>query len=197
MGKWKQILLDEATYARLKDARTVLAKEEKRSVSFSDIVRLLIKRDLQMLVLDKDVRSYITEYVRMLSAYEGVLGIMLFGSVAKGTWTEYSDIDLFVVVDGNPLDYFHKTNQIDKKLDSAQRKLFSRGLSLYVSPLILDRHRLSEFRMIYLELLMDGVILYEKDTILSDFINGLKNSISYVKNDASQDGYVVWKNGKN
>lgn len=197
MGKWKQILLDEETYAKLKGAKTALASEENKSISFSDMIRLLIKRDLSMLVLDPDIRAYISEYVRILSTYDGVLGVMLFGSLAKGTWTEYSDIDLFIVVNGDPLDYMHKTNQIDKKLEEIQKKLFKRGLSLYVSPLILNRHQLDEFRMIYLEFLMYGVILYERDSILSHFIGALNKRISYVKDSVSSEDFVTWSEKKN
>lgn len=52
----------------------------------------------------KPVRAYLTELkasVRASEAIERIVGVVLFGSVASGTADRSSDIDLFVVVDGD------------------------------------------------------------------------------------------------
>lgn len=49
-----------------------------------------------------------------------VLGIVLFGSVARGDADRRSDIDLWVLVGGDQMQQRHEANQLSKRLDGLQ-----------------------------------------------------------------------------
>lgn len=51
--------------------------------------------------MNKIINNVITEYINHISSIDEVTQIYLFGSHAYGEPTEYSDIDLMVIVDDN------------------------------------------------------------------------------------------------
>ena len=56
---------------------------------------------LNMIYIDNlpdDIKTELERYISYISKIDGVLRIYLFGSYAKGEFTEYSDIDLLVIV---------------------------------------------------------------------------------------------------
>ncbi len=193
MNKWKQTMLRVEAYDVLKAAKEALNKSENKHLSMSDVIILLIGKKLLFLISNPDVRDYIEKYVAELSKDKRILGIILFGSVANGTWNKYSDIDLFVIVKGKPLDILHETNEIDKKLKTQQERLLDLGFGLYISPLIVGVHQLKEFRPIYLEIIDKGIILYEKEATIGDFIKDLHSKISYKRTSITGGEVLRWK----
>ncbi len=197
MEKWKQILVDRHIYQKLSESKAVLNKEEGAKLSFSDVMLKLMGANLYLYSLDKEIRDYISAYLNELIRDKQVEGVMLFGSIVKGNWNKYSDIDFFIVVNSDPLKYLHRTNEIDQKLESLQNKLFEKGLSLYVSPLIINRENLNEFRQIYLEIFKYGVILYEKDGTMTNFIENIRKNIKQETIEVNGELISMWKRKKN
>lgn len=117
---------------------------------------------------------------------------MLFGSVARGTFNSYSDIDILVVVDKNILDNFYKIEQILKEIEPVREKLLARGLHLYVSEIVLKKEDLTKFRPFYISLLEEGIILYEKNGILSEFFSNL-SKIKYKWVKTGNNLVLEWK----
>jgi predicted nucleotidyltransferase len=193
MNKWKQTMLRTKAYDILKRAKESLSKTENRRLSLSDVIIKLIGKKLLFLISNADLKEYIECYVGELAKDRKVLGVILFGSVADGTWNKYSDIDLFVIVRGKPLDILHETNEIDKRLMTQQEKLLDLGIGLYASPLIVSRDRLNEFRPIYLEIIDKGIILYEKEAAVTNFINDVRSKISYKRISTPAGEVLTWK----
>ena len=190
--KYKQTLLDENAYNALIDAKAVIQATSNRKVTFSDVINEFIKKKVNFLKLDMDIQNYILTFVDQVKQDKNVLGIMLFGSIARGTFNSYSDIDILVVVDGNVLTYFDKLEQIIKEIDPMRQKLVAKGLHLYISEVILKKEDLAEFRPFYISLLEEGTILYEKDGILSEFISNLKK-IRYAWVKMGNNLVLEWK----
>ncbi len=190
--KYKQTLLDENAYNALVDAKAVIRAKSNRKVTFSDVINEFIKKKVNFLKLDMDIQNYILTFVDQVKQDKNVLGIMLFGSIARGTFNSYSDIDILVVVDGNVLTYFDKLEQIIKEIDPMRQKLVAKGLHLYISEVILKKEDLAEFRPFYISLLEEGTILYEKDGILSEFISNLKK-IRYTWVKMGNNLVLEWK----
>ncbi len=197
MNKWKQTMLRAEAYDLLKATKEALNKTENKRLSMSDVIIELIGKKLLFSITNPFVRDYIQAYVSELKKDEKVFGIVLFGSVANGTWNKYSDIDLFVIIDGDPLGVIHETNEIDKKLKVMQEKLFDLGLGLYVSPLVVDMRNLKEFRPIYLEIIDKGIILYEKNSAVYNFISDLRSRISYKRSNTEKGEVLKWKEKRN
>ena len=190
--KYKQTLLDENAYNTLVDAKAVIQAKSNRKVTFSDVINEFIKKKVNFLKLDVDIQNYILTFVDQVKQDKNVLGIMLFGSIARGTFNSYSDIDVLVVVDGNVLTYFDKLEQIIKEIDSIRQKLVTKGLYLYISEVILKKEDLAEFRPFYISLLEEGITLYEKDGILTEFISNLKK-IRYTWLKMGNNLVLEWK----
>lgn len=196
MKGYNQILVDSDFYDELKKAKMILSKESGKKLSFAEVIKKLIRDAILMLFLDDDVKSYITEYVSELSKNESVFGVVLFGSVAKGTWNEHSDIDLFIVVDSDPLAFLMRINFINKKLKSLTDKLLDRRIGLYMSPLVVKRDALGEFRSIYVDIIEDGIILYQKEGVIANFIKDTKNRIIYERKKTHGGYELKWNENK-
>ena len=69
--------------------------------------------------IDENIRAEFERYVSHISKMDGVLRIYLFGSYAYGEPTEFSDIDLFIVV-RNGMDTLKVAQRIS--LDLCDRK---------------------------------------------------------------------------
>ncbi len=190
--KYKQTLLDKNAYNALVDAKAMIQTKSNKKVTFSDVINEFIKKKVNFLKLDMDIQNYILTFVDQVKQDKNVLGIMLFGSIARGTFNSYSDIDILVVVDGNVLTYFDKLEQIIKEIDPMRQKLVAKGLHLYISEVILKKEDLAEFRPFYISLLEEGTILYEKDGILSEFISNLKK-IRYAWVKMGNNLVLEWK----
>ncbi|MBE5728092.1 nucleotidyltransferase domain-containing protein [Candidatus Parvarchaeota archaeon] len=176
MGKWKQTLLKEDAYKILKEAKENAVKLYGKKMSFGDIIKESLNKELAISLLDDSVRAYLQAYIRELSENNNVIGAVLFGSLVKRTWDKYSDIDLFIVVKDNSIECLHYTDKIDKKLYPMQKEIFEKGYGLYVSPLIVKVDSLNENRMIYNEIRKNGIILLDKDNIIRNFMYNTKKT---------------------
>ena len=176
MGKWKQTLLKEDAYKILKEAKENAVKLYGKKMSFGDIIKESLNKELAISLLDDSVRAYLQAYIRELSENNNVIGAVLFGSLVKRTWDKYSDIDLFIVVKDNSIECLHYTDKIDKKLYPMQKEIFEKGYGLYVSPLIVKVNSLNENRMIYNEIRKNGIILLDRANIIRNFMYNTKKT---------------------
>lgn len=95
------MLIDSATHKELASAKAVLTVASGgRSASARVVIDELVGRRLRLLRLRKEVREYIDAFVSAAVLNERVMGLMLFGSVARNSFGPSSDIDVLVVVDG-------------------------------------------------------------------------------------------------
>ncbi|MGC8533870.1 MAG: nucleotidyltransferase domain-containing protein [Candidatus Parvarchaeum sp.] len=175
MKKWKQTMLREDAYNVIKEMKENAVRVYGKKMSFGDIIKESLNKELSISLLDDTVKSYLQEYIHELNKDDDIIGVILFGSIAKRTWNEYSDIDLFIVVKSDPVKCLHYTDKIDKKLYSIQKEIFKKGYGFYVSPLIVTSNSLDKNKMIYDEIRKTGIILFDRENILRDFMLKTKN----------------------
>ena len=72
--------------------------------------------------LDKEIADILNKYIAIVKQNYNVVAIILFGSYAKGTENEYSDIDIAVVTDDIKTDKFDE----EVNLTLLRRKIDSR-----------------------------------------------------------------------
>ena len=87
-----------------------------------------------MMKLDADIKEYIAAFTGCIICNRHTLGVVLFGSVAKGDFTRFSDIDLAIITDSDLLSYLDYVNKEASRLDPYQDKLIKKRLSLYINP---------------------------------------------------------------
>ncbi|MEM0037111.1 MAG: nucleotidyltransferase domain-containing protein, partial [Candidatus Korarchaeum sp.] len=122
--------------------------------------------------MDPLYREYVSMIVESLKAKLGdnLVSVVLFGSVARGEADEGSDIDLLVVLESSSGSFgrrFDVFKEIEKELITSEPRveLRRRGLGALISPVPLTREEVMKHPPILLDILTDGIILYDKGFI--------------------------------
>jgi predicted nucleotidyltransferase len=113
---------------------------------------------------------------------ERLVSVALFGSVARGEAKEGSDIDLLVVLEGfkgSLGDRFQVFQEIDENLMESEtyRALRKRGLGTLISPIPLTKEEVEAHPPILLDILTDGILLYDKDGFLQHCLKELRRRL--------------------
>lgn len=172
--KYKSILLTEQAYKELHALRESLSKKASKAVTFSETIEELAGRKSILLSLNQDLVDYITKFVALLERRKGVKGVVLFGSIAKGTATRYSDIDLFIIVEGKLGDYYDYAHTDIISLSEHRQDLVQKGVFNYLSPTIVSIEDLNEFKPLYLDVADYGIVLYDPEGIVEGFMKKMK-----------------------
>ena len=78
------------------------------------MARESIKRKNSIEGIDKEIIDIVNKYIKIVSKNYNVIAIILFGSYAKGTQREDSDIDIAVITDDI------KTDKFDEEINLMQ-----------------------------------------------------------------------------
>lgn len=123
-------------------------------------------------------------YCRILQEHFGerLLGVLLFGSVARGDWTKDSDIDLLVFVDRWDVKTWDRSSELlglRKMLRKTPEYLDSveAGFVPIVQHYPLSKEEASLNHRIYPDIVLDGIIIYERDGFITQLIGNLRESL--------------------
>jgi len=175
--QYKTILLNTDAYNRVSSAKRRLSEKLHQKLSFGDLFNEIFGKNLDLMEMDEDLRRYIKSFCGLLEEKKYILGILLFGSVAKGgDYNKYSDIDLLVVVPNDrdastAIDYIH---EVKKRLHGQEHVLVSKQLPAFISPVVLEEKELKKFRPIYLDFLDYGIVLFERGGVLTNFMDEMR-----------------------
>lgn len=108
---------------------------------------------------------------------ERLEGIMIFGSVARGEWNENSDLDILLVVRGwEGMKVWERVSELGAvkgKLAATPefREASREGFWPVIQHLPLSVEELKRFRTIYLDVVFDGLLLFDRDGLMKSFID--------------------------
>jgi predicted nucleotidyltransferase len=173
MSEFKQTLLSEEAYRSLREARDFIRSKTEERITFADVVTMMVGKPLRYLKLDTDLREYIGSFVDRISLNPHTKAAILFGSVARGDYNKYSDIDIAIIIDSSFLEYFEYLNTTIRELNPVQDRLLKRSLSLYINPLIITQSSLAFYNPIYLDIERDGIILFQRSDTASKFFTSV------------------------
>ena len=178
---------------RSKKQKTYSLKIAKKSISFSDVIDEIVGKNIIYLEIDEKIIRYILEITDKLKNIEYINGILLFGSIAKGRYNEYSDIDILVIINNNisAIKAIEDVSKLTGPKSSIRHILEENHLPFLISPAIISLNQLTNFKPIYLDFLDYGIILYEKNHVISEFINMLKN-IKYKRKYTQYGEMIEW-----
>ncbi len=110
---------------------------------------------------------------------DSLVSLVLFGSWARGDAGKWSDIDVLVVLEELPNDRFVLHKLLDRVEDLARPKLEELGIDPPppISPIVLDRVSASKPRLLYLDLVTDAVIIYDKDNFFRKVLDKFKDKL--------------------
>ncbi len=192
-SEYRQMLVDKKTHADIVTAKRILSSLSGRRISSKGAIDELLGRRMRFLTLKKEVRDYINAFVSEAVLDRKVLGVMLFGSVARNNFRNDSDIDLLVIVEGKVMDRFDGINDIINRVESVRKPIVASGLYLRIRPLILSNSELQSFRPIYLNIMEDGIVLFERNDTLFNFLNDIRRDVDYERSVVGNSVVVKWK----
>jgi Predicted nucleotidyltransferases len=178
MTEYRQTLLDEEAHQLIGRGKMVLRKKLDRSFSVAEVIKYYMRGALRLDEFPEPVREYVNEFVVRISADEKVLGMVLFGSYSRGDQTKYSDIDVFIVYDGEKTEAYKSIFSHDSELKKLRNNVFSSSYFSDIEPFIVPYSDLEVFKPIYLSILREGILLFERKSVISKFfkwIMGIKS----------------------
>jgi predicted nucleotidyltransferase len=108
-----------------------------------------------------------------------LVSMVVFGSVARGDNRRDSDIDLLLVVEGIPPTVTGRVRLFEKVEDRLSiEDLRSKGYDVSFSPVIKTPAEAVRLIPLYLDMVDDAVILYDKDAFFTRVLERLRRRLS-------------------
>lgn len=125
----------------------------------------------------------VEHYTEALRAQFGdtLLAVVLFGSLARGEVTPGSDIDLLIVAEGLPgrrLARYDLLRSADEAVEHRLRDLWREGIYTDFSPILKTPEEARRVTPLYLDLVEDAVILYEREGFFSAILEQVRCSLA-------------------
>jgi len=109
---------------------------------------------------------------------ENLISIVLYGSVARGNATPFSDIDLLIVADnlgnslGERLDYLYK---LIEETENEIKILRMHNIFANISLFPLSRKEAKRFIPLYLDISQEGIIIFDTGEFFAKLMNRLRS----------------------
>lgn len=163
---------------------------EKNSNSLNQVCSDILTSHFQLL---KEKQSNPLVDVH-LNLYQGdLLGVILFGSYARGDYTDESDLDFLLVLREN----VKISRALYTEWDLKVRPLLEDSFAMELSPHFSHLPN-SNYGSLWLEIAIDGKILWEREDILTQKLIAIRNAVAcgnYMKKSLSGANYWI-KNEK-
>jgi len=109
-----------------------------------------------------------------------LVSVVVYGSVARKTTRKNSDIDLLIIADSLPKSRMKRQElflEIEKPLESMISDLWDKGFYTDFSPIILSVEEALKIRPIYLDMVEDAIIIYDKNGFFNKILNRLRKRL--------------------
>ena len=192
MGKFKQTLLTEEAYSELSEFKQIIEQITGRRSSFTEVIKQTAGKQLTLLKMDQDIKNYIMRFVDLIDENPHTLGVILYGSITKNSFSKFSDIDLAIITDSKFIEYQEYLNLKRREVNSYQDILIKRGLSLYISPLILTPADLEVLNPLYFEIADYGIVLFQRGNTVPEFLDKIAK-IKHKRKNTKSGEMLVWE----
>lgn len=121
-------------------------------------------------------------FSKILFKEKNFISFAVFGSVARGEAKPNSDIDVLVIHKGRWKETYKKWREIKGSMRNSKRrkKLKEKGFSAYISPVFLSEEELKRNPLILLDIIDDGIILFDKKDTLKKSLSSLKKRLKEI-----------------
>jgi predicted nucleotidyltransferase/DNA-binding HxlR family transcriptional regulator len=154
-----------------------------------DLHRILYSSELGVVNVERIPHHYyapvIRKYCELLRDLLGerLLSVMLFGSVARGDWDRDSDIDVLIVAEGwEDKPVWVRIKELRRAKEALEESLeYSEALKAGYFPIVqnytLSVEEAKGFNRVYLDAVVDGIILYDKNGFLTGVLQSLRKRL--------------------
>jgi hypothetical protein len=112
---------------------------------------------------------------------DNLVTLALFGSAARGEATAGSDIDLLIVCEALPAGRFARLrvlDEADRRFESELSRLRSKGIDTRLARIIKTRAEAERIVPLYLDLVQDARLLYDRDGFFASVLSRLADSLT-------------------
>jgi len=152
-------------------------------------------------ITDADRRRLVTYVLRLLKKFfaDNLVSVVIFGSVAKGQADPDSDTDVILVASNMPRSLSERMKILANLLVEFSKtqtceELNRKGLNTWVQfhPLTMEEAKLH--RPIYLDVVEDGIIVYDRGGFIKRVMEGFKSKLEALgaKRIFLEDGSWYW-----
>lgn len=192
MGKFKQTLLTEEAYSELSEFKQIIEQITGRRSSFTEVIKQTAGKQLTLLKMDQDIKNYIMRFVDLIDENPHTLGVILYGSITKNSFSKFSDIDLAIITNSKFIEYQEYLNLKRREVNSYQDILIKRGLSLFISPLILTPADLDVLNPLYFEIADYGIVLFQRGNTVPEFLDKIAK-IKHKRKNTKSGEMLLWE----
>ena len=144
----------------------------KVSINLADFVTHFTK------IPREEIRTFLAIHVTHLRMYylDRLQGVVLFGSSTTNKWRPESDIDLFIIVNHWNIPTWERATELYRVREQSlalMHEIFDIPVSYYP----LDSTELSQHHAIYPDLQLDGIILWQRQTVISTLFEQIRESL--------------------
>lgn len=109
-----------------------------------------------------------------------LISFVIFGSVARGTYKYDSDIDMLIIAERLPKGRTRRIaefGKIERRLERLLKNLYKQGLFIELSPVIKSPDEAEMGSPIFLDMVEDGKIFYDKNGFFGGILKTLKTRL--------------------
>ncbi|MCD6368789.1 MAG: nucleotidyltransferase domain-containing protein [Thermoproteales archaeon] len=106
--------------------------------------------------------------------------MVIYGSVARDEAKPDSDIDILLVIEDLPKSRLERQKlfiEVEEKIRPFIDELWDKGIYIDFSPIILTPSEAQRLRPLYLDMVDDAVIIYEKNGFFTNILRRLKKKL--------------------
>lgn len=111
---------------------------------------------------------------------ERLVSLAVFGSVGRGVPGAESDVDLLIIIDNLPLGRMKRVLEFEKVEALVQpvlQNMNKYGISTVISPVIKTREEVLAGSLLFLDMIEDARILYDRNGFFTNFLERLKKRL--------------------
>jgi hypothetical protein len=150
------------------------ARAAEGGISINELCKTLLKNGSSTGIFEEFV-SDLNKKIGLKVPQE-IIGVVLFGSAARGSATPESDRDLLIILDRSS-QLSRDLYQIwDERVGSSKRHAVV--LSKYTPHFAILPTEVIRTEGIWLETALDGIVLWEKDFLVSRFLSQVRHAIA-------------------
>jgi predicted nucleotidyltransferase len=132
----------------------------------------------------KDYENLLGDFLELLKHKTGdsLISVVLYGSVARGGGRKDSDIDILIIIRDASRHYYDRLAPVmevnaDLKRRESYSRLRSKGFDPYLSFLILSAQEVGENKYIFLDMIDDGILMFDKDGFFEGVLGKLNSRL--------------------
>ena len=134
-------------------------------------------------MLKESFERLLEEILKAVQAHykDRLVTLAVFGSVARGTQRSDSDVDLLLICDPLPSGRMRRMaefEEVERQMTPLLSSLSQRGIATSLSPILKTPAEVERGGAIYLDMVEDVRLLYDREDFFKRFLNRLRHRLS-------------------